>query len=275
MTFLKRACTTLVGLPAVVLIVYFGGLPLLVVCALAALIGLFELYRAFTIPKPLVVSGLVFTVLHFVAVYFLLAVFWHGLVLFVLYLAIFAVLTYGKISLNSILTCLFGFVCVPFLLSFVVLVRELPYGHLYVWLIFVACFGCDTFAYLFGSAFGKRKLKGTPSPSKTVEGLVGGVVSATLLGFFLPIIFGRLEIAQPYGINVRVALLSAAIVFAGAVFSVFGDMFGSLIKRNTGIKDFGNFFPGHGGVMDRLDSIIIVAPLMFVVLSALDGVLAL
>ena len=272
MTFLKRACTTVVGLPAVVLVVYFGGLPLLLTCALAALIGLYELYRAFSLPVKLVVSGMFFSVLNFTALYFFTAVFWHSLVLFVLYLAMFSVVFYGKVSLHSVLTCLFGFILVPFMLSFVVLVRELPFGHLYVWLVFVACFGCDTFSYIFGSAFGNRKLKGTPSPSKTVEGLVGGVLSATFLGFLFTLVFGKLELAQEYGITLGVALAASAITFVGAVLSVFGDMFGSLIKRNTDIKDFGNFFPGHGGVMDRLDSIIVVAPTMFLVLTFLEAV---
>lgn len=272
MTFLKRSCTTLVGLPAVVLVVYFGGLPLLLLCGFAALLGLHELYRAFSLPRLLVAAGMVFTVANFAAVYFLWAVFWQGPVVLMLFLAIYSVMLYGKTSLQNAAVCLFGFLYVPFMLTFVVLVREFSYGHLYVWIIFIACFGCDTFAYLFGSAFGKRKLTGTPSPSKTVEGLVGGIVSATVLGFMVPFFFGRLEVGRGYGITDRVALLLAFVTFACAVFSIFGDMFGSLIKRNTGIKDFGNFFPGHGGVMDRIDSIVFVAPLLFVVLYFMEWV---
>jgi phosphatidate cytidylyltransferase len=153
------------------------------------------------------------------------------------------------------------------MLSFVVLVREHDLGFYYVWLIFTASFGCDTFAYFTGSLFGKNKLKNTPSPSKSIEGLIGGVVGATLIGFLYGL---AVSIFSSYPENVEyMVLMSTVISFVGALFSIIGDLAASAVKRHCDIKDFGNVFPGHGGVMDRVDSIVTVAPIVYMVMNVM------
>ena len=274
MTFVKRAVTTIIGLPAVAFIVFLGGWPLGLLLFVAAMLGLWELYKAFDIPGPLKLAGFLFT-----AVYFFNVI--DGgeadAMLFALYMVVLVSVSisyYGKFSLDKVFQAAFGFLYVSVLLTFVLLVRNLDYGHVWVWLIFIVCFGCDTFAYLIGSAFGKRKLINSPSPSKTVEGLVGGVIGVFALGFFIPYFASRLPVFAGTEIavflNVWLSLAIAVFAAVGAGFSIVGDMFGSAIKRHAGIKDFGNIFPGHGGMMDRLDSIVVVAPFIFVVSSALD-----
>ena len=275
MTFIKRALTTIIGLPAVAFVIIIGGWPLYVVVCLAAMLGLFELNKAFAMPLALQAVGFAFTVINFVAVYFLDGVFWEGLLLYIIALATLTVIHYGKFSLDAVIKAAFGFLYVPFMLTFVLLVRDATdYGHINVWIIFIACFGCDTFAYLIGSAFGKRKLVNSPSPSKTVAGLVGGVAGAGILGFLILFFVSRMDFFfvsdAMLSLTFDAAMLGAVFVMVGAVFSIIGDMFGSALKRHTGIKDFGNLFPGHGGMMDRLDSIVIVAPFVFIVLHSLE-----
>ena len=265
MTFVKRALTVLVGLPAVSFVAYKGGTPLVVACGLIAVVGLWEFYRAFGLPQSVQAVGFGFAILHFVAVGLFGVVIWETIVLCFASLAALSVLRYGSLSLQDAVMSLFGFLYVPFLLSFVVLVRNTYGGAFYVTVLFVACFGCDTFAYLTGSIIGKCRLKNTPSPSKTVEGTAGGILGAVLFAFLVPFSLMRLEIGVFAGLNFEGLAFLTVITAAGASLSVFGDMFGSLIKRSTGIKDFGSIFPGHGGIMDRLDSVVLVAPFVYIV----------
>ena len=277
MTLIKRTLTTIIGLPLVVLVVYIGGWPLYVVVCLAAMVGLWELYSAFEIPMPLILSGLFFALVNFLMVYLNGEVYLLGIALYVIVLASLSVLYYGRFGLDKVIKSVFGFLYVPFMLTFVLLLRNVDYGHIWIWIIFISCFGCDTFSYLVGSAFGKRKLINSPSPSKSIEGVIGGVVGTFAIGFLIPFFVSRLpafaEAETAVFMNVGSSLTVALIASVGAFLSIIGDMFGSAIKRCAGIKDFGNIFPGHGGMLDRLDSIIVVSPFMFVVISALDGVL--
>ena len=277
MTFIKRALTTIIGLPLVVLVVYIGGWPLNVVVCIAAMIGLWELYTAFALPTPLKITGVVFTGLIFAAVTLLGVVFWEGMALYAVLIASLTVIFYGKFTVDMAIKSAFGFMYVPFLLTFVLLLRDVDYGHIWIWIVFISCFGCDTFAYLVGSAFGKRKLINSPSPSKSVEGLIGGTLGTFALGFLIPFIISQLpvyaDVDSPVFLNVGSSLAIGLLATLGAILSIFGDMFGSALKRHTGIKDFGSVFPGHGGVMDRLDSIVVVAPFMYVMIPVLSRVL--
>jgi phosphatidate cytidylyltransferase len=270
MTFLKRTITVVIGLPAVVALVYFGGIPLLVVCAIAALMGLREFYLAFSKEdKKIHIIGYLATVGYFGAIFIFGAGYWLliALTLFVITVQTCLVVFFRKLPMSECISTVYGFLYVPFMLSFVVLVREHDLGFYYVWLIFTASFGCDTFAYFTGSLFGKNKLKNTPSPSKSVEGLVGGVIGATLIGAVYGIAVSHFS-AYPDA-TAHIILISAVISFIGALFSIIGDLAGSAVKRHCEIKDFGSVFPGHGGVMDRLDSLIIVAPIVYMVMNVM------
>lgn len=264
MTFLARALTTVAALPAVVLLVRFGGWPMHAVGLVLALVGQKELYRAFAVPRLLQGIGYFFAVAYLAAVFALDRVVWEALVLYALVGAVAAVAGYGRLSLTDIVNSVFGFVYVPFMLAFVALARGLASGHVFVWVIFIACFACDICAYLVGSAWGRRKLSKSPSPSKTVEGLVGGLAGAAVFGFLLFFFGSRLPF---FGASESLApaqsLLLALLSLACAGFAVIGDLFGSAIKRQAGIKDFGSFFPGHGGALDRLDSILLAAPFLY------------
>ena len=266
---IKRLITTVIGLPLVILIVNHGGLPLLLLCAILSLVGLRELYRAFSkADKPIHIVGYISTVGYFAAVFvfgaghFLLI----ALTLFIVCVQAVLVVMFNRVQLEEIIVTVYGFMYVPFLLSFIVLVREHALGQYFVWLIFTSAFGCDTFAYITGVTMGRHKLKNTPSPKKSVEGIIGGVLGATFIG----VLYGFLIVhfADP-ALTINFVLFAAVVSLFGAVFCIFGDMAASAIKRRTGIKDFGALLPGHGGVLDRADSVIIVAPVVYMAVSIL------
>jgi len=265
--FLKRALTTVVGLPVVIFLVLQGGTPLLIICGLLALVGLREFYIAFSgHDRALHIIGYVFTGLYFGAIYFFGAGYWLliALTLFIITVQSSLVIFYKNLSFKEVVSTVYGFLYVPFLFSFIVLVREHYLGAFYIWLILIAAFGCDTFAYLTGSAFGKRKLKGSPSPSKSYEGLIGGIIGATVLG----LLYGLL-VTHFFDTDVisHIIIIAPIVCFFGAIFSIIGDMAASAVKRFCDIKDFGDVFPGHGGVLDRVDSVIIVAPVVYAIVN--------
>ena len=265
---LKRVITTIIGLPLVIFIVHFGGWPLLLMCLAVSLVGLRELYRALSKEdKPVHFIGYIFTVGYFVVAFLFGVGHWSfiSVTMFIVVVQTCLVALFKRIALEDVMATVYGFLYVPFLLSFIVLVREFTFGHIYVWLIFTSAFGCDTFAYLAGTTLGRHKLTNTPSPKKSVEGLIGGVLGAALVGwlygFFVVRFSGN---PAPY-----IMVVAPLVSMVGAAFSVVGDMAASAIKRRTGIKDFGALLPGHGGVLDRADSVIVVAPFVFMMMNVL------
>ncbi len=128
---------------------------------------------------------------------------------------------------------------------------EHSYGNL-VYFIFLIAFGSDTFAYFSGYFFGKHKLCPNLSPKKTVEGAVGGVLCTALC-----------SLALSFAIAPKLKLHMLLISLFGSVFSMFGDLVASAFKRKMGIKDYSNLIPGHGGIMDRFDSVLFLAPFVY------------
>ena len=266
---LKRVITAVVGLPLVIFVVHYGGWPLLLLLLVIALIGLRELYLAFSkADKPIHMVGYVFTVCYFVAILYFGAGYWLliSLTLFIITVLTCLVVFFQRLTVEDVTVTIFGFLYVPFLLSFIMLVREHPLGQYYVWLIFTSAFGCDTFAYMTGTTLGRHKLVNTPSPKKSVEGLIGGVLGAALVGLIYGFFVSRF--ADPDAAAYSMIIATVISLF-GAVFSIIGDMAASAIKRHMQIKDFGALLPGHGGVIDRIDSIIVVAPIVYMVMHGL------
>ena len=262
--FAGRVLTAIVGLPAVVLLVYFGGLPMLVAIAVAAIVGLREFYVAFDkADKPLHWVGYAATLGYFTAIHFFGAGYWLliAITVFIIVVQACLVIFYKHLPIRECVIAVYGFLYVTFLLSFIVLIRQHDLGQYFVWLVFTTAFGCDTFAYTTGVTLGKHRLANSPSPKKSIEGVVGGIIGAGLVG----LVYGLLmnHFGNPPSNFVIIAIVVSLV---GAVFSVIGDMAASAVKRHTEIKDFGKLFPGHGGVMDRIDSIIMVAPIVYLAL---------
>ncbi len=135
------------------------------------------------------------------------------------------------------------------------------HGLFYLILLFIAAWGCDTGAYFSGYFFGKHKMAPEISPKKTIEGAVGGIISAVVFMIAACVIF---EIMTEFTANtLLIALLTPLLSFVGMM----GDLVASYIKRAAGIKDYGKIMPGHGGVLDRFDSVMIIAPIMYVIMT--------
>lgn len=174
------------------------------------------------------------------------------------------VVTFPRYHASQIEACVFSFIYAPVMLAFVFLTRELGTIGVYtVWLILICSWGCDTCAYAVGIVLGKHRIFPKLSPKKTLEGCIGGVLGCALIGgiygcFITKSMYATAEIERT-----AVPLLIAVICAAGAVMGMVGDLAASAIKRNHGIKDYGKLIPGHGGIMDRFDSMIVTAPMTY------------
>lgn len=164
----------------------------------------------------------------------------------------------GRYNFVDISVTAFGTLYVTFLFSFIILTRNLPRGHLFIWLIFIGAWATDSFAYIIGRAAGKHKLMPSISPKKTVEGAIAGVLGCVLAtGLF------GVYIVQNYagmGIGYHHFII---IGLMNGILSQVGDLAASAIKRFADVKDYGKIIPGHGGVLDRFDSILLIAPLVY------------
>lgn len=258
--FKTRLLSGIVLVAFALLFIIGGGYLLWAVATVISLIGMFELYRIFHVEKS--IAGFIGYVVALVFYGNLLLHFSDDAMLFVMgflmLLMAAYVFTYPKYKTEEILAVFFGVFYVAVMLSYVYQIRMLPRGAYIVWLVFLCSWGCDTCAYCVGVLFGKHKMSPKLSPKKSVEGAVGGVVGSMLLTFLYVSVF-----RDAMGVTTRETLLLAAISGAGALISMVGDLTASAIKRNYDIKDYGTLIPGHGGILDRFDSVIFTAPIIY------------
>ena len=165
-----------------------------------------------------------------------------------------------KVRLEMITMCMLAGLVIPYLLTALIRILTLKIGKYLILIPFVVAYANDAGAYFFGLMFGKHKLAPVVSPNKTIEGLLGGILCGTL-GMLLYALL--LQFAFHFRVNYVYALIYGLL---GSALGVVGDLSFSVIKRQTGIKDYGNLIPGHGGVLDRFDSLVTVAPLIEVLL---------
>jgi phosphatidate cytidylyltransferase len=144
------------------------------------------------------------------------------------------------------------------MLSYVYQIRTLENGLYLAVLIFICSWGCDTCAYCVGMLIGKHKMSPILSPKKSVEGAVGGVLGTALLTVIYGLIF-----KEQMGLEQNGIIILAVIAAVAGLISMVGDLCASAIKRNYDIKDYGKLIPGHGGIMDRFDSMMITAPIIY------------
>lgn len=181
------------------------------------------------------------------------------LLLFLFYLYGYAVLKRGAVKFSDVSMHFTTLLYISVSFTSLALVRYITHGVYLFALVFVASWVCDMFAYFVGRAIGKHKLIEEISPKKTVEGSIGGIVCTTLAFALYGLIITLFDGPKP---NYLVLLILG---FALSIVAQFGDLICSLIKREHGVKDYGNIFPGHGGVLDRFDSVLAVAPILYVV----------
>lgn len=280
---LTRIISGVIAAAAIAAILLLPPYVLAIAALLASFVGIFELSKAFsqkgihidiavswiasvvilgkaygaTLPNKLF-PGLsqffskIFAMEYMNAIFFLLIVYLFCKIIF----------SNGRCRIEDMAYTLFAIVYIPFLLSFAVMTRNLDRGVEFIWLIPIGSAITDSFAYFSGVAFGKTKIIPHISPKKTVEGSIGGAFSCMLFMMLYGWIFVNRTGFTPIPLY-HFAFLG---LLCGVV-SQLGDWGASAIKRSTGIKDFGRLIPGHGGIMDRADSVLFVAPIIYIYTS--------
>ncbi len=258
--FRTRLLSSVILMIIMITVVVTGGNLLFAALFIVSLIGMMELYRVVGVNKAFPgVLGYLACAVYYLQVYYKTGR--YELMTFIIFLMLlmFAyVFGFPKFKTEQIAVSFLGLFYVAVMLSYIYQVRCLPDGAILVWLIFIGAWGSDTFAYCIGMLIGKHKVAPKLSPKKSVEGCIGGIVGAALLGFLFATVLRK----WIHGID-NPQLAFALIGAASSVISQIGDLAASAIKRNHDIKDYGRLIPGHGGILDRFDSIIFTAPIVY------------
>ncbi len=276
--FVTRLISGIVLVAIALLAFIFGGEILLGISVFISIAGYLELCRAVGVKEKdkkinaLEIVGIIGILAYYAVLYFFPAVeegnaaMSMGNVLyavipvigvFMLSMLLYVV-RFPKYRSEQIMANVFNFLYAPVMLSFIYLTREQEAGKYIVWLILISSWGCDTCAYVVGMLIGKKKIFPVLSPKKSLEGCIGGVVGAGLIAALYAVF--AVENVFP---DKRVTIVITVICMVGAVMSQVGDLAASAIKRNHEIKDYGKLIPGHGGIMDRFDSVIVTAPMIY------------
>ena len=270
-----RIISGLVMAPLLV-VLYLGGWWLWAAALLIASMGLQEFYKGWgnIDVHPSATIGYIMTVLLFVTAIPLSAgekgavpQFYENMMVICiwLFLAVAVGLIYGwkidKRGPYDALATVTGLVYIPFFTYHMVMIDMTEYS-LFIWIVIIAAFGSDIFAYFTGYFLGKHKMAPVLSPKKTIEGAVGGLIGSSVLSWLFGFIFMK-----------EMALVCLVLGLVGGAAGMAGDLTASAFKRKMGIKDYGDLIPGHGGIMDRFDSVIFVAPVVYYAICFMTGIL--
>ena len=252
-----------------------GGYVMGIVLIPVALQGLFEFYRSVGVTSTdkgkhgvHEIIGYIGAVVYFIVSYVtdsrrLHMLFLVIVLVFVSMLAVY-VFSFPNINGDTIMKAFYGFMYVPVMLWFIMLTRDLQGGEFLVWLIYISSWIRDTCAYCSGMLLGKHRLAPILSPKKSVEGAVGGVIGSAIVAALY------IYFVNNYS-NMSINPIHAMIICSlGAVVSQIGDLSASAFKRNNDIKDYGKIIPGHGGILDRFDSVIFTAPMIYFLAALLS-----
>lgn len=259
--FKERLISSVILLAITIFAVILGGNILFAFILMISMIGLFEIYRVIGVQnKSIGCLGYLATIIYDFMILFQLEEYRMWLLIgFLMVLMSFYVFCFPEFNTEQIAIVFFGLFYVTIMLAYIYQVRMLKDGFLLIWLIFIGAWGSDTCAYCVGMILGKHKLAPKLSPKKTIEGALGGIAGAALIGFVYATILSDflVHITNPQ-------LVFALICGCASVISQIGDLAASAIKRNYNMKDYGKLIPGHGGILDRFDSIIFTAPIVYI-----------
>lgn len=264
--FKTRLLSGIILVLIALLTIISGGDILFATILIISLIGLSELYKIINIEKKLLgITGYLATISY----YFILRLnfkeyLMYFVMVFLIILMLEYVFTFPKFKTEEVMTAFFGLFYVAIMLSYIYQTRLLEDGAYIVWLIFICSWGCDTCAYCVGMLIGKHKMAPKLSPKKSIEGGIGGILGAALIGVIYALVVGK------YLADKQSPLAGYAVICAvGAIIAQVGDLAASAIKRNHDIKDYGKLIPGHGGILDRFDSVIFTAPVIYFLATAI------
>ena len=265
MTSLKsRVLVAVIGVPLLVAIVLCApDIVLMAALCLLAGIGGMELQQCVSGVRKGELVGLsaivpVFTVVwyyerpeHIALLMLIEVVFFFG----------YAIVKGGEVKFNQVMAALFGGFAIGYAFSAFLRIEAMGLHRAYLLLPFILSFACDTFAYFVGCTIGKHKLAPKVSPKKSIEGSIGGIVGNVLCGLLFAFVMDKW-----FGGGISYSGMVILALACGIVAQI-GDLSFSLIKREFGIKDYGKLFLAHGGVLDRFDSVLFVAPVIEIILQ--------
>lgn len=261
---LKRIFSTIIGLPLVTIILLWGNQYLVdIVISIVAMMSLYEYFHSFKEEEQkkgcrwiAYLAALIIALLHILPQEHIGKIMTAIIPISILTLFIQVIVTNMKYTIKDIAITLFGICYIVFFLMYISMLRATTNGRIIVWYVFLAAWGTDIFAYCIGRKWGKHKFSKI-SPNKSIEGCIAGVLGAITL--MLIYTWG----CNTYlGMNISYGMISIIAILLSFVGQV-GDFAASSIKRYTGIKDFSNLIPGHGGMLDRIDSVIFIAPFAY------------
>ena len=272
---IKRTITGVIALPVLAIILIFSNTIIMdIFTAIIACISMYEYFHCFKSTNkanPSQYLGYIYCILiaftHFVDERLLTSIIIAIIPVSLVVLFAELVLSKGKKTVTDIAVTMLGICYIPLMLIYLSLVRDMELDHglngkILIWFVLIASWGSDIFAYFIGRHFGKHKLTAV-SPNKTVEGAVAGVVGAILLGILFAILCNTI-----WGVGINYLLIGIIMAVLSIVGQI-GDLAASSIKRYCEIKDFSELIPGHGGMLDRIDSIIFVLPFAYILFSIL------
>lgn len=262
----KRLSSAIVGILLTISIIFFA--PPICVNILVLILSLMGLYEMFLVLekanlRPLKYIGYLSSLIILFLGYIDNKISINAAIILILALGflLMMILTSSKlrISFQDISATFFSIFYIVFMLSFTVLTFYLENGKYLIWYVILSSWATDTFAYFVGTSLGKHKLSPIISPNKTIEGAIGGVIGCVIIFIIYSIV---LNTYLNLGINI---LYISVIAVICSIISQYGDLFASAIKRLSSVKDFGEIMPGHGGILDRIDSLIFVSPFLYYV----------
>lgn len=265
--FVKRLLSGVVIITVMGIAFAFGGYLLSVLLMLISIIGYFELVKALcsetekrSVNGPDLIA-VVSIVLYYMAINFSSDTTYLiiGIGGFMVLELVWFVVKFPLYSSDRIVRTVFSVLYCPVMLSFIYMIRELEGREFLVWMVLISSWGCDTLAYCVGSLLGKHHPFKDLSPKKSTEGCIGGIIGSAILGLLFGLLYVRKFIPDQY-VEWKLALICGV----GALIGMVGDLAASGIKRNNNIKDFGHLIPGHGGIMDRFDSMILCGPAAYI-----------
>jgi len=265
----QRVLTAVILVPVFLFVAYTGGMALVAVTALLVVAGLKEFWHLLREMglKPAAHVGYAGGLLLVAGAYLgsggiVLTGNLIGLLLAAVLAAFLLTLVFAfpRYSVVDLAGTLFGTVYIGWLLSHLILLRGMREGFLLLLLALVLTWATDTFAYFVGSGLGRHKLCPSLSPQKTWEGALGGVAGSVLAGVVYYALIGLVPLRHVIAISLLVS-----------VFGEIGDLAESALKRLAGVKDTGSLIPGHGGVLDRFDSVLLTVPVLYYYLNFITG----
>lgn len=264
--FITRCCSAVVLVIIIAAVLLSGGPVLFLFTLGIAAVAFLEMTKAMKVrgdkKSPCLIEwfGLLGIIGYYLIIYFANTATYIMLMITLTIVSILFVyvFTFPKYEAGQIMATVFSFIYAPIMLSYLYLTRGLTNGIYIVWLIFISSWICDTCAYLVGMAIGKHKLAPILSPKKSIEGAVGGVVGSGIVGLLYAIVLLKLGVSSQ-----NMLWVYPVISAVGAMISQVGDLAASAIKRNFDIKDYGKLIPGHGGIMDRFDSVVFTSPMIY------------